>query len=83
MAPKKVKLRKTLVRKPPKKDLIKLMDKVIADQQAGRVRAEWRQSMLADNARTRAWAQRHMQSQQNVWLEHLGDTVRPHDMMIG
>ena len=36
MAPNKLKVRKTLVSKLPKKDLTKLMDQVIADQQAAR-----------------------------------------------
>jgi hypothetical protein len=82
MAPKKVKLRKTLVRKPPKKDLTKFMDQVIADQQAARVRADWRRGMMTDNARLRAWANEHMMKQPNVWHDAILPTVRPHDMMV-
>jgi hypothetical protein len=76
-----VKLRKTLVRKPAKKDLTKLMDKVIADQQAGRVRADWRRGMMTDNARLRAWANEHMTQQPIVWRNATHSTVRPYDMM--
>ena len=78
MAPKKVKLRKTLVRNPPKKDLTKLMDHVIADQQAARARADWRRGTLVDNARLRAWANEHMMRQPNLWRNAILPTVRKH-----
>ena len=78
MAPKKVKPRKPLARKQPKKNLVKLMDSVIASQQAARVRADWRKGMQAANERVRAWALDHVMRQPNV----INPTVRPPDMVV-